>query len=499
MRELRDYQRNAIDLVWRAMAAGRRRPMLMMATGAGKTRTAAEIISRALSKGKRVVMTAPAIELIDQTVEALAQEGIREVGVIQADHWMTDYSKPVQVASVDTLQRRKLPEADLVIVDEAHRASKVIFQWMADQPNLPFIGLSATPWSRGLAKHYNDLIIAATTRDLIRLGYLSPFKVYAPSHPDLSGVRTVAGDYQLDDLAAAMDKPKLTADVVSTWLKLGEGRQTLCFAVNRAHARSLERDFRNAGVPCGYVDGMTERHERDAIRRSFETGEIKVVVNVGVLTTGVDWDVRCIILARPTKSEMLYVQIIGRGLRTASGKVDCLILDHSDTTLNMGFVSDIHHDRLDDGAPKKSVSAKQNERPAPLPKECSACSRLKPVGVHACPSCGFAPVKTQDVETVDGDLLQVGGKQIKATMEEKQRWYSMLLGYARSHGKNEGSAFHQFKKRFGVEPASTIRKIAIEPNSEVLGFIRHQNIAYAKGQAKNRERQLKLEGLHDAQ
>jgi superfamily II DNA or RNA helicase len=201
MSELRPYQTTAIDLVWRAMAEGRRRPILMMATGAGKTKTAAEIIRRALAKGKRVIMTMPAIELIDQTVQALWNEGIRDVGVIQADHPMTDYSKPVQVASVQTLTRRKLPEADLVIVDEAHRAHKIIFQWMQQCPKLPFIGLSATPWTKGLGKHYDDLIIAATTQQLIREGCLSPFRVFAPSHPDLTGVRTVAGDYAEDELA----------------------------------------------------------------------------------------------------------------------------------------------------------------------------------------------------------------------------------------------------------------------------------------------------------
>ncbi|TIY09721.1 MAG: DEAD/DEAH box helicase, partial [Mesorhizobium sp.] len=139
-RELRPYQTAAIGLVWQAMAEGRRRPVLMMATGAGKTKTAAEIINRALAKGKRVVMTMPAIELIDQTVQALYAEGITDIGVIQAQHPLTNSDMPVQVASVQTLSRRLLPETDLVIVDEAHRAHKIVYQWMAKHPKLPFIG-----------------------------------------------------------------------------------------------------------------------------------------------------------------------------------------------------------------------------------------------------------------------------------------------------------------------------------------------------------------------
>jgi superfamily II DNA or RNA helicase len=483
MSELRPYQTTAIDLVWRAMAEGRRRPILMMATGAGKTKTAAEIIRRALAKGKRVIMTMPAIELIDQTVQALWNEGIRDVGVIQANHPMTDYSKPVQVASVQTLTRRKLPEADLVIVDEAHRAHKIIFQWMQQCPKLPFIGLSATPWTKGLGKHYDDLIIAATTQQLIREGYLSPFRVFAPSHPDLTGVRTVAGDYAEDELAEAMDKPQITADVVSTWLKLGENRPTLCFAVNRAHARSLERDFQQAGVACGYVDGNSEPSERREVKQAFERGDIRVVVNVGVLTTGVDWDVRCLILARPTKSEMLYVQIIGRALRLASGKADAIILDHSDTTLNLGFVTDIHHEKLSDGSERKASASRRPERPAPKPKECPSCSYLKPVGVHKCPSCGFAPHRVQDVQTVQGELAHLGGKQIKASMDDKRRWYAMLLWHEDFKKYKMGWAANKYREKFGVWP-NGLDVTPIQPDVQVGNWIRSTQIRWIKGREK---------------
>lgn len=487
MRQLRDYQSKAIDLVWTAMANGRRRPMLMMATGAGKTKTAAEIISRALAKGRRVVFTVPAIELIDQTVQAFGREGIRNIGVIQAQHPLTDYSQPVQIASIQTLRRRKLPETDLVIVDEAHVMHKIVIQWMKENPRLPFIGLSATPWTRGLGKYYDDLVIAATTQDLIRSGYLSSFKVFAPSHPDLSGVRTVAGDYDEGQLADAMDKPKLTADVVSTWIKLGEDRPTLCFAVNRAHARSLARDFEKAGVPCAYIDGKTERGKWDDIRTSFERGEVKVVVNVGVLTTGIDWDVRCIILARPTKSEMLYVQIIGRGLRLAEGKGDCLILDHSDSTLQLGFVTDIHHERLDDGKERSSSAAKRQQKELPLPKECPSCSRLKPAGVYTCPSCGFTPTRIQDVETVQGELAQLGGKQRKATIEDKQHWYSMLIGHLRQAGKTEGRAYYLYKEKFGSFPPTNFSRNPRPPSAEVASFVKAQDIRFAKAKEKARK------------
>src|SRR5262249_55731799 len=146
-----------------------------------------------------------------------------------------------------------------------------------------------------------------------------------PSTPDLTDVRIVAGDFHEGDLAQVMDSSHLVADVVGTWLTRAKGRPTLCFAVDRAHAKHLQRQFIEAGVPPGYIDAYTEAAERNQIARQFHDGSIKVVCNVGCLTTGIDWDVRAIILARPTKSEMLFVQMVGRGLRTAEGKDTCLI------------------------------------------------------------------------------------------------------------------------------------------------------------------------------
>jgi superfamily II DNA or RNA helicase len=455
-----------------------------MPTGAGKTLTAAHIVAGARDKGNRVVFVVPAVELIDQTVEAFRTEGLYSVGVIQADHHLTDAKQPIQVASVQTLSRRSLPDTDVVIVDEAHRAFRVIFEWMKRKPGLLFIGLSATPWTRGLGKHYDDLIIAATTDELIDAGYLSPFRVFAPSHPDLSKVRTVAGDYHEDDLAEAMSNGAIMADIVSTWLKLGESRQTLCFGVNRAHAKGLQRQFEAAGVCTGYVDAFTDKIERTEIRKSFERGDIKIVCNVGVLTTGVDWDVRCLILARPTKSEMLYTQIIGRALRTAEGKADAIILDHSDTTLRLGFVTDIKHDRLDMGRMKESRS---DDRPKslPLPKECTSCNFLKPPKVHTCPQCGFAPEIQPDVEELEGELAQIKGKKKLATMEEKKSFYGQLMFYAEIRGFKSGWAFHKYKEKFGVEPAPAVQSAEPEPpTGNTLAWLKSRQIAWAKTKKK---------------
>jgi superfamily II DNA or RNA helicase len=395
----------------------------------------------------------PAIELVDQTIRAFWNEGIRDIGVIQSDHPETDGSRPVQVASIQTLMRRKPPRGDVVVIDEAHRWFKFYGDWMRkpDWTAVPFIGLSATPWTRGLGQHYDDLIVAATTRELIDADYLSDFKVLAPTHPDLTGVRTVAGDYHEGQLAEAMNRPHITGEVVRTWLEKGENRSTLCFAVDRAHGKELQRQFEAAGVSAGYIDGETLPPDRKRIREQFHDGSARVVVNVMCLTAGVDWDVRCIILARPTKSEMLYVQIIGRGLRTAEGKDHCLILDHSDTTLRLGFVTDIHHERLDDG--KRRPAAKRAMREEPLPKECLSCSFLKPARIRECPNCGFAPERQSDVLVENGELSEIENATLSAVRNadrhEKQRWYSGLLFVARQRGYQPGWVSHTYKQKFG--------------------------------------------------
>jgi DNA repair protein RadD len=253
-----------LALLRESLLAGLSRPMLASPTGSGKTGLAAMIVHGALRKGKRVLFVVPTIDLVDQTIEKFEESGIAasDIGAIQADHPRTDWSRPVQVASAQTLQNRpNKPPADVVLIDEAHRWFRFFGKWMAhpDWLKVPFIGLSATPWAKGLGKHYNNLLIVTTTAELIEKKLLSPFRVFAPSHPDLSGVKTVAGDYREDQLGEAMDKPTLIADVVENWLQHGENRPTLCFAVNRAHAKSLQLKFEEAGVRAGYVDGNTPR------------------------------------------------------------------------------------------------------------------------------------------------------------------------------------------------------------------------------------------------
>jgi DNA repair protein RadD len=487
LRPLRPYQQRALSSLRNSLLSGCSRPIVQLPTGAGKTRQAAEIILSARAKGKRVAFVVPALSLIDQTVAAFEAEGIHCIGVMQGIHERTDRSQPVQVCSIQTIARRKRPEVDLVIVDEAHQLHCEIFRWMKDCPEIPFIGLSATPWARGLGKHYDDLIIAETMAGLIQGGYLSSFVAFAPSEPDLAGVRTVAGDFDEGELAEAMDRPVITGDIVETWLKRGEGRSTLCFCVNRRHAQHVTERFIEVGVAAEYMDGATPREDREAIFARFRSGKTRVICNVGVLTTGIDLDVRCIIDAKPTKSRILFVQTIGRGLRTAVGKDHLLILDHAGNHLRLGMVTDIGQDHLDNGQDRGSASQRAHERSEPLPKLCEGCKAVVPRAAKECPSCGSWIHARTEVEAVDGELIELGSRRSGApTIEDKIAFFSELKGHATLRGYNDGWASHKYRERFGVWPNDPRIKCAAPtpPSLKTRNWIVSRQIARAKARER---------------
>jgi DNA repair protein RadD len=485
LRPLRPHQEGALADLRASLATGHRSPMLQAPTGFGKTLTAAHIIQRALDKGKRVAFVVPALSLIDQTVTAFEAEGIHCIGVMQGIHERTDGDQPVQVCSIQTLARRKRPEVDLVLVDEAHQLHREIFRWMKDCPGIPFIGLSATPWARGLGKYYDDLIVAATTADLIRDGFLSPFTAFAPSEPDLANVRTVAGDFHESELAEAMDRAVVTGDIVDTWLKRGEGRSTFCFCVNRRHARHVAERFLEAGVATEYMDGTTPREEREEIFGRFRSGETRIICNVGVLTTGVDLDVRCIIDAKPTQSRILFTQTIGRGLRTAEGKGHLLILDHAGNHLRLGMVTDIGTDKLDDGRERRTAVNRKREGSERLPKRCDECKAVVAHGAKACPSCG-APIRGKtEVESAEGELVELGSRRTGAaapSIGDKISFHGELLWIARERGHKPGWVGHKYKERFGVWPNDPrVRSATPRPPSlKTKNWIVSRQIAFSK-------------------
>ncbi|MBQ2263239.1 MAG: DEAD/DEAH box helicase [Loktanella sp.] len=481
---LRPYQLDALAKIKNSILAGNRRIVTVLPTGAGKTLLASHIVAGALDKGGKVVFCAPMITLIDQTIGAFEAEGINDIGAIQASHPRTNWQASVQVASVQTLQRRDaMPPASVVLVDECHVYSKAIVDWMAECPDLVFIGLSATPGRTGMAEEWQDLVVGVTTSELIAAGYLSRFTVYAPSTADLSGVKIVAGEYQTSGAEAAMQDGALVGDILQNYITHGENRPTLGFAVSIAHAQRMAEEFTNAGIPSAYVEARTDTLERQAIQAAFRRGDIRVIWSVRTMTTGVDLPVSGIIDAAPTRSSMLHQQKIGRGLRVNDGTEDLKIWDHAGNTLRLGFVTDLDWSELPSG--KREV--KKVERKEPLPKECANCATLMQQRVKICPCCGEERKPPNGyVETEDGELVAINAEVGRAEVPTsvKQDWYQMLIGAAIERGKKPGMAYFQYKEKFGVFPSTQFSKTPKPPTAEVRSWVKSRAIAYAKAKEK---------------
>ena len=247
----------------------------------------------------------------------------------------------------------------------------------------------------------------------------------------------------------------------------------------------------------------TPAEERQTIIHRFETGATKIIVSVGVLVAGFDSDVRCIIYARPTKSEIRWLQALGRGLRTAPGKESCLIFDHSGTVHRLGYPDSIEYDDLpgkSDGMEEGARRAAE-ERAEKLPHECSQCHFMKPAGVYVCPKCGHKPLAGEDIDTDTGrKLKKLGGEQRQPTKAEKQAWWSQIKFYQRqrvSLGKKPVSdawCAHTFRERFGEWP-NGLSDYPMDITPTVSNFIKHKRISFARRIEKEHLQQAKAEEL----
>jgi superfamily II DNA or RNA helicase len=361
---------------------------------------------------------------------------------------------------------------------------------MTERPDVLFFGLSATPWSRGMGDIWDDLIVPTTLSELIELGWLCKFRVFA-SHerPDLSKIKIVAGEYHEGQLSEVMSSKKITADVVSTWLEKGENRQTICFAVNRAHAATIHEQFEAAGVGSAYVDGETPREERQAILERYKRGEVKIINSIGTMTTGVDIPCQCLIMARPTKSEILFIQMFGRGLRTEDGKANMTLLDHAGNCQRLGMPTSIGRTTLRSAATDaKEAEKSEAQRTEPLPRECGSCHALLPAKTRVCPSCGSEMRRASDVEVVDGELVEFGSAPAKGGKKSaidrlrdqgKQAIYSQLW----AEGKGEKFVLAKYKAIFDTWPRNLVR-MPLEPSVELRSWLHSERIRWAAAQAK---------------
>jgi DNA repair protein RadD len=335
----RQYQDDAVQNARKALGKVQR-ALINAPTGAGKTVIASTIIKSAVKKGSCILFLAHRRELVNQCSAKLDDFGVVNHGVIMRGHFKArNKHAPVQVASIQTLIRRELPPADLIVIDECHRAvAKSYLDVLSNYPKAKVLGLTATPErtdGKGLDSLFEDIITVASTPWLIEQGFLVKPDVWvSPTGVDPSKiVKRKTGDYTQEEMARieqAMDTPTLCGDIVRHYRKHAEGRPAVVFAMGIQHSLHLTEAFQAEGIATAHVDGETPVKVRDDTIRDWKAGKIQVVCNVGVFVEGFDFpELYCCILARPTKSVTIYLQAVGRVMRPAPGKTRCIVLDHA--------------------------------------------------------------------------------------------------------------------------------------------------------------------------
>jgi len=433
---LRDYQEKLIELLRLAIKMGRRRPLVVAATGSGKTVVFSSVANSAAKRGKRVLILAHRDTLIKQASNKLRDNNV-EHGIIMAG-FTQNLRAMVQVASVQTLVRRveKLRwTPDLIIIDEAHLSAAksylaIINHW-SDAVVVGFTGspcrLDGKPLGAESGGIYDDLIQAISPAELMDRGFLVRPVVYAPAEQlDLSGIKKSMGDYDTKALAEVVDKPKLIGDAVNQYRKICNGAPAVAWCVTVEHARHVANEFTANGIPAEMLCGEHDTPHREKVLKKLETGEVKVVTFVGILVEGVDCPaIEAIIMLRPTMSLSSYLQVIGRGLRPFTDrhgrkKEVCYVIDHAGLTFRHGFADEDREWELNGEVKKKGKRKKDDEPTIPVTQctKCYACFKPAP----GCPHCGEpVEVKVRKVEHVDGELHEITREMAEAMRKDKRR------------------------------------------------------------------------------
>lgn len=413
---LRDYQTRNINDIRSAFVSGHRRVCSTMPTGSGKTVEFAWLATVSAMNGRRVLILVHRGELVQQIRDKLSDNGCNH-GVIMAGE-RPDFSQQVQVATVQTLINRLhlYGPFDTIIVDECHHAIAAQYVRITEYySEALIIGFTATPCrldGRGLFPMFHHLVIGPSTRELISSGYLVQPVVYAPSKLDISGVRTIAGDFNRRQLTEAIDKPTIYGDVLRHWHSLSEGLSTVAFCVSVAHAEHTAREFELSGVPAVSIDGRLDAAERKARIQALKSGEIKVLTSCDLISEGFDMPaIHTAVLLRPTKSLSLNLQQVGRALRPCEGKSRAIILDHAGNCYRHGLPDDERKWEL--------TADKIKDKPRPL-SSCPECYAMF-YPQRECPVCGglvrgfsFGKPKTKPRLKPEAELVMFRGEGWKA-------------------------------------------------------------------------------------
>lgn len=486
--ELRPRQVAARDAIAAAFRAGYKRVMVAAPCGFGKTELATAILHATFDNGKRGAFIADRISLINQTSARFDKYDLPH-GVAQGDHWRWRPSEQIQICSIQTLQRRRWPETNLNVVDEAHVLTATMREKL-EKKDCFSIGLSATPVTPGLGKYFDVVINAATTNELIEEGSLVPLRIFSCVEPDMEGVPVIAGEWS--EKEASKRALQVVGDVVAEYLEKGEGRKFIGFGVDIAHVQELQRQFLAAGlnVATYTADDLTE--DRDQIVEEFKKPDssIQGILSVEALTRGFDVsDVSCLIYARPLRNAFhVHIQILGRVMRTADGKFDGLVLDHSGNCKRfwkqMQALFSEGVQELDTG--KKKEKEKPKQEPEKEPVKCPQCGHMHNPAPF-CAVCGHEYPKRASVEHVPGTLKELLAQGSPKNMSNVV--WPMVCGHVRNGTtppeKQRAKALAIYKSMTGTWPKGEFEFTEPQqPTPEVASKIRSLNIRFAKSRSK---------------
>lgn len=490
----RPFQAATKDKLRERFLAGERRVIVCAPTGSGKTMLAMYLIHEALQKKKTALFVCDRISLIEQTSLTAFRHGLRAHGIIQADNVLTDYSLPFQIGSVQTLGMRGWPKADLIIIDEAHTRYR---SWTDHIQTCGafVVGLTATPFTAGLIDDFDSLLNATRMADLVADGTLVPMRVFAARRIDMQGASKSDGEWTSE--AAGQRGMQIVGDVVAEYQRHAWNRKAICFGATIKHCEELARQFNENGIMAAvYCQNTTEEQRRDLVAEFKKPDSVwRVLVSVEALAKGFDQpDVSCIIDCRPLrKSFSTYVQMVGRGLRASpeTGKVDCIVLDHSGNSMRFAadfaqlYAEGVH-------ALKEAEKLDKTVRKEPQEKEpacCPSCGFYPFASI--CMGCGFTITAHSTVEHVEGELEEVvlGGKTLAPNHRDL---FNQLLTHARRSrqpdpDKQWWRARYLYRDIIGMLPPSDwtlANSPEVAVTRETRSRIQHNDIRRAKGKAK---------------